>query len=104
MGRVDVSLLAASDKRRHVAWHALVDARGVPLPGRGALELMLWWKHNPDVAANLVMDLTDADEVACSLSLLACQAVEEVEGVVVPRGERPVRELVARLEGPGEGE
>jgi len=62
MGRVSVSLSSVADKRRHVAWHPLVDQRGVALPGGGAVELILWWKHNPELAAALVMDLSDAYE------------------------------------------
>jgi len=72
MARVEVPLAGCLDKLRHTAWYGLTDEHGVALPGgKASVELTLWWKHSPSVAAAIAMDLTDdaEDKVAEALAI-----------------------------------
>ena len=61
MGKLEIPLAHFEDKRRSRKWYTLTDEDGAidPVKPRGAVELRVWWKHNPNVAALTEMELVD---------------------------------------------
>ena len=66
MGKVEIPLVNFEDKRRSRKWYALTDEGGLvdPVKPRGAVDLRVWWKHNPNVAALTEMELADDEHSA----------------------------------------